>query len=223
MFPDKALFQSIFGEINNEDFVNLYHYINDFKMLRSCERRLVPLSELDSWNFTDSEISHKNGYSFKVIFCDIEIEGREVTHWDQPLFEAVGTAVFGLAYADFDGKRKFLVHAKPEAGCFDIIEAAPTVQYEASVTECDYDAVGKRFFELCKNKNNVKTDVILSEEGGRFYHEQNRNILLQVDKNDFSDLPEGYFWLDFKTLNRMVQFNNCLNIQLRNLLSLLEM
>ncbi|HGM3425452.1 TPA: NDP-hexose 2,3-dehydratase family protein [Clostridioides difficile] len=35
-------------------------------------------------------------------------------------------------------------------------------------------------------------------------------------------MPEGYLWIDYKSLNTMVQFNNCLNIQLRNLLSLLE-
>ena len=33
---------------------------------------------------------------------------------------------------------------------------------------------------------------------------------------------DGYFWVDYKTLNTLVQVNNCLNIQLRNLLSLLE-
>ena len=36
------------------------------------------------------------------------------------------------------------------------------------------------------------------------------------------ELPEGYFLLDFKTLNELVQINNTMNIQLRNLLSLLE-
>ena len=34
-------------------------------------------------------------------------------------------------------------------------------------------------------------------------------------------LPEDYYWVDYRTLCRMVQFNNYLNIQLRNLLSIL--
>ena len=64
-------------------------------------------------------------------------------------------------------------------------------------------------------------DVILSEEGGRFYHEENRNVIFEASEDELLELPEGYFWVDFATLNHMVTINNCLNIQLRNLLSLI--
>lgn len=222
MFTDKSLFRSMFGA-GECDFVQVYRYINNYKMLHGCENKIVPLSELKSWDFTDEEIVCKSGYPFKVIFCDIEIEGREVTHWTQPLFQAEGMATFGLITAEFDGVKKFLVHAKPEAGCFDGIELAPTVQLEAAVPESEYLPLDKLFFDLLKNGAEIKNNVILSEEGGRFYHEQNRNIILNVSPNKVGELPEGYFWLDYKTLNEMVQYNNVLNIQLRNLLSLLEM
>lgn len=223
MFSDKALFNSMFDETDREDFVKVFRYINDYKMLYSCENKIVPLKEMNSWNFSENEIVHKKEYPFKVVFCDIEIEGREVTHWTQPLFEAVGMATFGLIMSDIDGKKKFLVHVLPEAGCFDGIELAPTVQLEASHTEEKYDSITKLFFELAEDKSYVKANVILSEEGGRFYHEQNKNIIIDVPHEKIGDLSDGYFWLDYKTLNNMVQYNNVLNIQLRNLLSLLEM
>lgn len=222
MFTDKSLFRSMFAS-GEWDFVQVYRYINNYKMLHGCENKIVPLTELKSWDFTDEEIVHKSGYPFKVIFCDIEIEGREVTHWTQPLFQAEGMATFGLITAEFEGMKKFLVHAKPEAGCFDGIELAPTVQLEAAVSESEYLPLDKLFFELLENGAEIKNSVILSEEGGRFYHEQNKNIILNVPPERVGDLPEGYFWLDYKTLNGMVQYNNVLNIQLRNLLSLLEM
>lgn len=221
MFSDKALFRSMYNE-NDNDLVRIYRYINDYKMLHSRENKIVPLTELNGWDFTDSEIVCKHRYPFKVIFCDIEIEGREVTHWSQPLFEAVGMATFGLICANFEGVKKFLVHAKPEAGCFDCIELAPTVQLEAAVSESEYSDMDKLFFKLLNGGAEIKNNVILSEEGGRFYHEQNKNIVVQTEPDKIGELPEGYFWLDYKTLNEMVQFNNVLNIQLRNLLSLLE-
>ena len=37
------------------------------------------------------------------------------------------------------------------------------------------------------------------------------------------ELPEGYFWADFQTVNILIQFNNCLNIQLRNLFSIIDL
>lgn len=222
LFSDKALFGSMFSDNDHSDFVRVMRYINNYKMLHSCENKIVPLHKMESWDFSDSGITHKTGYPFKVIFCDIEIEGREVTHWSQPLFEAEGMAVFGLITADFDGKRKFLVQAKPEAGCFDSIELAPTVQLEAAIPESEYSPIDRLFFRLMEQGAKIRNNVILSEEGGRFYHEQNRNIVLDVAPQQVGELPAGYFWLDYKTLNQMVQYNNVLNIQLRNLLSLLE-
>jgi oxidase EvaA len=68
----------------------------------------------------------------------------------------------------------------------------------------------------------VRHDVVLSEEGGRFYHEQNRNIILYLAAEELPTLPKGYFMVDYKTLVTLLQVNNVLNIQLRNLLSLLE-
>lgn len=222
LFHDKALFRSMFDKTDHEDFVKIYSYINDHKMFDSGRNELVPLKELSSWDITDSEIVCKNRYAFKVIFADIEIEGREVIHWTQPLFEADGTATFGLISADFDGKTKFLVHGLHEAGCFDGMELAPSVQLEAGTPESEYDEMTRFFFECLKDKNCVRNDVVLSEEGGRFYCEQNRNIVLHVNADKIPPLPEGYFWADYRTLNEMMQYNNVLNIQLRNLLSLLE-
>lgn len=221
-FSDKALFKSIFNDGEGQDFVEVYHYINDYKMMGGKRNEIVPLAALSSWKFSDNEIVHKGDYPFRVIFCDIEIEGREITHWDQPLIEAIGIATFGLLTADFNGKTKFLVQAKAEAGCFDHIELAPTVQIEAASSETEYNQMSTLFFRLMEKGAEKRIDVLLSEEGGRFYHEQNRNIILKVSADEIRELPEGYFWLDYSTLNRMVQFNNVLNIQLRNLLSLLE-
>ena len=222
LFHDKALFRSMFDKSEHDDFVRIYRYINNYKMLYAGRNETVPLKELYDWDFTDSEIVHKKKYAFKVIFADIEIEGREVTRWTQPLFEAVGMAVFGLLSAEFDGKAKFLVQGLHEAGCFDGMELAPSVQLEAGTPESEYDEITRFFFDCMKDESCIRNNVILSEEGGRFYCEQNRNIVLRVDADKVPMLPEGYFWADYRTLNEMVQYNNVLNIQLRNLLSLLE-
>ena len=65
--------------------------------------------------------------------------------------------------------------------------------------------------------------MILSEEGGRFYHEQNRNVIVEIGQDELADVPEGCIWTDYATLGYMVQINNCLNIQLRNLMSLIDL
>ena len=165
----------------------------------------------------------KHPYPFKVIFCDIAIEGREVRHWTQPLFEATGVAVFGLICCEDNGILKFLVKSMSEIGCFDGVELGPTIQQEAvAIGGQEKNTIDSFFWERLNSGEGVIFDHYLSEEGGRFYHEQNRNVLLWVDRNKLPELPKGYFLLDYRTLNELVQVNNTLNIQLRNLLSLLE-
>ncbi len=217
---DITLYRSMFNK-ESSLLPKIYQYINDYKMFDESEYRLVPLHSLKSWEMEHGTFVCSEPYSFKVIFCDIEIEGREVRHWTQPLFEATGIATFGLLTCNDSGEKKFLVKALPEVGCFDRIELAPTVQREYIHADIN-NAVDDLFYECIRNGRGVKFDTLLSEEGGRFYHEQNRNVIIEIDKRDLEQLPEGYFWTDYKTLNMLVQVNNCLNIQLRNLLSVLE-
>ena len=221
-FKDKALFRSIFlGEKANY-LPHIFEYINNQKMFANDEPKLVPLSELKTWKMQDEEFVCIHPYPFKVVFCDITIEGREVHQWTQPLFEANGIATFGLICCEEAGRLKFLVRASPEAGCFDSLELGPTVQQEAVAGFQEVDEITHFFWDKLHTGCGIFFDHLLSEEGGRFYHEQNRNVLLRVRKEELPSLPKGYFLLDYKTLNEMVQINNILNIQLRNLLSLLE-
>ena len=191
-------------------------------MFDETERRLVPLYSLENWEMRDGEFVCKEPYSFKVVFCDIEIEGREVKHWCQPLFEAAGIATFGLLTRVNHGIREFLVRATPEVGCFDKIELGPSVQREYIHDETKNTAVDELFDAHMKTEEGVKFNTLLSEEGGRFYHEQNRNVVIEVAPDELPTPPDGYFWTDYKTLGTLVKVNNCLNIQLRNLLSVLE-
>ena len=110
----------------------------------------------------------------------------------------------------------------PEAGCFDKIELGPTVQREYIYDEAKNTPVDKLFNEKLKNKDGVLFDTLLSEEGGRFYHEQNRNVIVEVGGGEVPDPPPGYFWTEYRDLLTLLRVNNCLNIQLRNLLSVLE-
>ena len=220
-FTDNAFLRSVLGE-GPSNLPEIYQYINNFKMFDETDRHLVSLFSLKNWEMRNGEFVCKDPYSFKVVFCDIEIEGREVRHWCQPLFEAAGIATFGLLTCVSHGVREFLVRATPEVGCFDKIELGPSVQREYIHNVEKNTAVDELFDAHLKTGKGVQFDTLLSEEGGRFYHEQNRNVVIEVDADELPVPPEGYFWTDYRTLGTLVKVNNCLNIQLRNLLSVLE-
>ena len=223
-FDNKKYFYKTAWIMDMTTIAELYHEINDMKMLEDYRSKIISLANLDSWEMRDKEIACREEYPFRVIFCDIHIEGREVTHWRQPLFASNGRAVFGLISCDDNGVLKFLVKVRPEPGCFDVAEIGPTIQKEHKASgNRTLDEVEKLFSDRLDTGKGIIVDRILSEEGGRFYQEENRNVIMRVDKDEIPDLPKGYVWSDYGTLNILTQINNCLNIQLRNLLSLLEL
>ena len=224
LFVDKAFFASVFGGADYEKEHVIFNSLNDYKMLNDAEYQTVPLKALESWEMTPFGIECKTPYDFKVIYCKIEIEGREVRKWEQPLVEATGIALFGCLTAVENGVRKYLIKIKPEVGSFDGAELGPTVQLESlTFKNEEFNAIDNFFLNRLEKKQNILFDNLLSEEGGRFYHEQNRNVIIEIGSpKEAGTLPDGYFWVDYATINHMIQFNNVVNIQLRNIMALME-
>ena len=220
-FKNKDYFYKSAWNLNRKTLAKIYNYINDYKMFNLAHTELCDISKLPGWTMNPEGIVCDKKSSFRVMYCDVSIEGREVTNWKQPLFAAEGKAIFGLFCTNNDGVLEFLVKPKVEIGCFDGVEIGPTIQKESTELLNEND-IEKLFTKKLTHKENVVADVILSEEGGRFYQEENRNVIIYIEKDEIKDLPKGYIWSDFGTLNMLTQVNNCLNIQLRNLLSLME-
>lgn len=217
-FRDQSFYNSIFNHKDPDVLLSIYSYFSNYKMFHANEAALIRLDELSDWKMDDWGIRNRQAYSFSVIYCDIAVEGREVQRWTQPLIKAEGTALFGLYTSVRNGIREFLVKIQPEIGCIDQIELGPTVQREAAGPASE-SALEQAFIAQYARRESILYDVMLSEEGGRFYQEQNRNVILETD---YFDPPEGCFWADFRTLNLLIQSGGYLNIQLRNLLALLE-
>lgn len=218
-------FNSLFFGNSGIEINSIYQYMNEVKMLEDKKSHLVDLYSLSTWHFNEfGEFESKNQRrgDFKLVYCSIEIEGREVRRWEQPLLEAMGQSVFGLLYCVEDYTTKYLIHCVTEVGCFDKIEIGPSVQL--GPRDNTLTIVEALFKHNLEHNKGIEFSGLFSEEGGRFYQEQNRNIIMRIKKTDLPDpLPDGYFWADYQTLNVLIQFNNCLNIQLRNLLSILKL
>lgn len=204
------------------DIKKVFHLFNDKKMFNNHEIKLVPLSRLKSWTFQDNQLISQANSSFNIIFCEIEIEGREVRKWSQPLLESKGKSTYGLFTKIENGLRKFLVKLTFEIGCFDLVELGPSIEIDNCKIELENNVLINLYNLNMKKSSNILYDVLLSEEGGRFYHEENRYVILDIDGHDIDSKLEEYMWLDYITMNYLVQYNNILNMQLRSLLSLLE-
>lgn len=223
LFKDKSLYNSIFKPDSLEYLPKLFQKINNYKMFSDIRHETVPLYELADWKINEYGMESLKHADFMVRFYNINISGREVQKWTQPLFKATGKATFGLLTKVQDNCRLFLVKIKPEIGTFDKVEIGPSIQWEPShLLNNTSDKVELWFEKYMDEQKKTLVDVMLSEEGGRFYHEQNRNVIVEIDE-DIKQLPQDYMWVNYSTINFLIQTNNNVNIQLRNLLSLIDM
>lgn len=220
-FNRNALFNSMFKADIQQGIPDVYNYLNNVRMFEETTTEKVPLTELSDWEINEEGMFCKKKANFNIRYFDIEIAGREVRHWKQPLLCACGKGMFGLFVCEDSGILKFLIKVKIEVGNFDIAELGPTIFLEPVHNESS-DIITEQFFRQLSTGEGIIMDCFFSEEGGRFYHEENRNVIIKTDYIPQKELPPGYFWMTYASLNALTQVNNCLNIQLRNLLSIVD-
>ena len=180
------------------------------------------INDMPEWEKTKWEISRRDGKFFKIIGVNVTISNREVSSWCQPLVQPMQDGICAFIIKKINGVYHFLVQAKLECGNFDVMELAPTVQcLTGNAEESDEKP---EFYEYVMNarKEQVLIDALQSEEGGRFYHEQNRNIIVEADENFPLELPERYTWMTLRQIYKFLRFNNYLNIQARSIISALN-
>ena len=74
-------------------------------------------------------------------------------------------------------------------------------------------------YVLTASSDQIVFDSLQSEEGGRFFREQNRNMIVVAGDEIPIELPSNYIWMTLNQLNTFLEFNNYLNIQARSLIS----
>ena len=91
---------------NNKSYVGYCHNIQHRGWItlallveHDCLGKECSLFDLSNWHLYKNEFSCSTEANFKIVFCDLEIEGREVRKWQQPLCEAYGKALFVLFVA----------------------------------------------------------------------------------------------------------------------------
>jgi len=121
---------------------------------------------------------------------------------------------------EINGLMHFAVQAKLESGNFDIIEFAPTVQcLTGNYRHTPQNVLPFLDYVLNIPKKNIVLDTLQSEEGGRFYREQNRNMIVIAGNEVPDELPPHYIWMTLNQMYTFLKFNNYLNIQARSLIA----
>jgi oxidase EvaA len=181
-----------------------------------------PIDQLEGWHRSETEIANNDGKYFRIIGVNVSISNREVTSWCQPLVQPLQQGLCAFIVHKIGGIYHFLVQAKLECGNYDVMELAPTVQCLTGNVYVSEKRPPFTDYILNAKPDQIRYDVLQSEEGGRFFREQNRNMIVEADKDFPQELPEHYTWMTLHQINHFLKFNNYLNIQARSILSAIK-
>jgi oxidase EvaA len=219
-----SLYSVLCGSDSYMSLSNIISWITNLKFKYELNVARKNINDLKHWHFDGNSIFHSEHKYFSVIGVNIQIGNREVIKWDQPMIKPAQEGIIAFIIKKINGVYHFLMQAKVETGNFDILELAPTVQcltgnYRSGLSEYSVPFIND---VLNAKEENVLHKSYQSEEGGRFYHEQNLNMIVEASEDFCEELPENYCWMTLNQLNTFMKFNNYLNIASRSLLSLIS-
>ncbi|MEU3950501.1 NDP-hexose 2,3-dehydratase family protein [Streptomyces sp. NPDC029526] len=203
--------------------VELLSWFTEAKNRCVLTRRLVPLTGIHGWSHRRGSVVHDRGQHFAVVGVAVEAPDREVTHWHQPMFEPRSQGVIAFLVRRLRGVPHLLLHARTETGALDGVEMAPTVQCQPDNYSLLHPDHAPTFLHhvLAAAPDRIRHDSVQSEEGGRFYHAQNRYLLVEVEDDFPLDVPPDYAWVTPRQLTEFVRYGNHLNVEARSLLTFL--
>ena len=218
--PDSFLYSVLSGDNHLNELQDIIQWITSLKFKYELDVTPIGISEMQNWVYDGKTIHHESGKYFDVMGCRVEIGNREVS-WDQPMVRSAQEGLMGFIVKKINGIYHFLVQAKLESGNFDIVEMAPTVQCLTVNYRKGKNEYTIPYLEQILNapKDKIWYSSYQSEEGGRFFQEQNLNIIVEVGEEFPIEVEENYCWLTLNQMLSFVTYNNYLNVAARSLLS----
>jgi dTDP-4-dehydro-6-deoxy-alpha-D-glucopyranose 2,3-dehydratase len=205
------------------DCDGIISWVSELKTKYKLNVATIPLRDVSNWIRTEKEIIHESKRFFSVIAVSVEAQNREITRWTQPIVKSPANGLLGFITKKNNNVLHFLIQAKMEPGNFDIIDLAPTVscsEVELRMKESFYPP----FLDLFMNADpkQIRYSAVQSEEGGRFFHFQNKNIVIEIDAATNLEIPENYIWMTLGQIQNLLK-HGYFNMDARSILSYINL
>lgn len=205
--------------ILNDIFASSIHYdeyLNFFSRLafeRQTPWRFLKISEFcvyDDFAIVNMETPSRTAQ--KVVGVSVEVQGREVLSWSQPLIDCT-RSTFDLFYSQTRNNLHVLAYANVGIGSRNEIELLPYI------CECEFSRNSLLTFFSAK----LVHSSLQSEEGGRFYRRHNIHNLYSCTSSEIKPTIDGldFLWLDVHSVLYLLKSTQHISIELRSALYVL--
>jgi oxidase EvaA len=165
---------------------------------------------LDAFGVVDRDEKRLLGY------FGVDLPEREVSRWQQPLFERESIESCVLLFHYFDGVAYLNVAAYPEIGWPDHTEFGPSIHTGEGVLKCN-----KAMLNSMSAQIDTFLDIQQSDEGGRFFRNVNHYSIGHWRGSPQALSPDLSIWLTAGELEELSSRRGILSNECRTCLSLL--
>lgn len=174
-------------------------------------RKLIPLHQLQRWQVGPYGITDIQNNALWVDLFQITSNYREKSSWVQPLYCATGHGEITLCYRISEQGIQYLLQYTTEPGIPD--------KYIIHPTSVIYPEENNQLNPYISIKHRLVHHIMQSEEGGRFYKNENRYQIIELEEN--VELKANQFWVNSDQLKSLLKTSEKVSIQLRCACSLL--
>ena len=220
----EALWRSYHAEIDVPAQSAFRRWLEDQQRLLPVKTKLVGVNEMRGWEFCEEGVLPcAIGQGPSVRFYAVQAKDREIPHWTQPLLTSSTPGLVLLVARRHDGVLKFGARLSREPGFANAAQLSATCQVLPGESQ-SVDIVS----ELCarcaasdEGEARVVFDSRMSEEGGRFYQDVNRYVILMLP--DGIEVPDeaNFCWLSLAEISVLKRESGVFTNEFRSILSLL--
>lgn len=178
--------------------------------LGNDEWKLIGLDQLKGWKLHDNGIIDVSNSGIWIEMYDVSCSKREARQWSQPLFCCGNRGLVVLAIRKVNNHYEFLVSIQSEFGISAEKTVLPSYVFYAGENHENKSSLFK--------DGTVMAKMILSDEGGRFYKNENIYQVILIT-NDFAIEPHQK-WVSVDAFKGIVTSSCRASIQLRCITSL---
>ena len=193
--------------------------------LRAARRRArlqteqIPIEALAGWALAPDGLRATDGGAMDVRQYQVHVQHREVERWDQPFVQSRGVGEVALCVADMGGVPKLLFRLSTEFGLHHGTELTPALAVEPG-GQTEPGSWEARLAAHIEDEGTVWMTCRQSEEGGRFFRDQNRYRIVWLARPP-RDLPASAVWLSLGAVHQLAQQEATFTNEGRSAISLL--
>ncbi|MCD4819035.1 MAG: NDP-hexose 2,3-dehydratase family protein [Candidatus Cloacimonetes bacterium] len=210
-----------------DDFQKIQQWFKEQQKNCVAEVTKIGLKDVrNGWKNEEStgNLVHESGGFFSVIGVDINTAIREVKGgWKQPIVDqGTKSSIIGVVKKNINGIFHYLFEAKFEPGNYGKVLLSPTLQVTYSNLYQAHKGKKPRFaeyFESKEKKYKVIYDHWLPEDGGRFYLKRVKCMIVEIEENELTEIPDSFRWLTLFQVKEMLKVDNLVNPHVRTILS----